>query len=76
MRSRTYDHVIDASAAPLSDARIARLAPCAVLVATGLAASKSDAIRDHLANAGFSDIAVFTGMAPALDPANETGVAA
>ncbi|MEA2872967.1 MAG: tyrosine-protein kinase Etk/Wzc [Hyphomicrobiales bacterium] len=76
--ARTYDHiVIDASAAPHAmDGRIARLAPCAVLVATGLAASKSDAIQDHLVTAGFSDIAVFTGMAPALDPANETGVAA
>jgi polysaccharide biosynthesis transport protein len=76
--ARTYDHiVIDASVAPHAmDARIARLAPCAVLVASGLSASKSDAIRDHLANAGFSDIAVFTGTAPALDPENETGVAA
>jgi exopolysaccharide transport family protein len=76
--ARTYDHiVIDASAAPHAmDGRIARLAPCAVLVATGLAASKSDAIRDHLVTAGFSDIAVFTGTAPALTPANQTGVAA
>jgi exopolysaccharide transport family protein len=76
--ARTYDHiVVDASVAPHAmDARIARLAPCAVLVATGLAASKSAAIRDHLVTAGFSDIAVFTGTAPALDPANETGVAA
>jgi len=76
--ARTYDHiVIDASVAPHAmDGRIARLAPCAVLVATGLAAGKSDAIRDHLATAGFSDIAVFTGTAPALDHENETGVAA
>jgi Mrp family chromosome partitioning ATPase len=76
--ARTYDHiVIDASVAPHAmGVRIARLAPCAVLVATGLAASKSDAIRDHLVTAGFSDIAVFTGTAPALNPENETGVAA
>jgi polysaccharide biosynthesis transport protein len=76
--ARTYDHlVVDASVAPHAmDGRIARLAPCAVLVASGLAAGKSDAIRDHLATAGFSEIAVFTGTAPALDPANETGVAA
>ena len=47
--------------------RIARLAPCAVLVASGLAQADADAMRDHLANAGFSDIAVFTGTAPALD---------
>jgi polysaccharide biosynthesis transport protein len=76
--ARAYDHiVVDASVAPHAmDARIARLAPCAVLVATGLAAGKADAIRDHLATAGFSDIAVFTGTAPALDPAREAGVAA
>jgi Mrp family chromosome partitioning ATPase len=67
--SRSYDHVIiDANAAPHAlDDEIARLAPCAVLVASGLAANKADAVRDHLANAGFTDIAVFTGAAPALD---------
>ena len=67
--TRSYDHVIiDASAAPHAlDDKIARLAPCAVLVASGLAANKADAVRDHLANAGFTDIAVFTGAAPALD---------
>jgi len=75
--ARTYDHIIvDASVAPHAlDERIARLAPCAVLVASGLAAAKSEALRDHLANAGFSDIAVFTGTAPALD-AESVGVAA
>jgi uncharacterized protein involved in exopolysaccharide biosynthesis/Mrp family chromosome partitioning ATPase len=67
--SRSYDHIIiDASAAPHAlDDKIARLAPCAVLVASGLAANKADAVRDHLANAGFTDIAVFTGAPPALD---------
>jgi Mrp family chromosome partitioning ATPase len=67
--TRSYDHVIiDANAAPHAlDDEIARLAPCAVLVASGLAANKADAVRDHLANAGFTDIAVFTGAAPALD---------
>ena len=76
--ARTYDHiVIDAGAAPHAmDGHIARLAPCAVLVAIGLAAGKFDAIRDHLANAGFSDIAVFNGAAPALVPEGETVVAA
>jgi Mrp family chromosome partitioning ATPase len=75
--ARTYDHiVIDASAAPHAlDDRLARLAPCAVLVATGLAAGKSDAIRDHLVDAGFADIAVFTGTAPAPTP-ESVGVAA
>jgi len=75
--ARSYDYVIiDASVAPHAlDDRIARLAPCAVLVATGLAAAKSDALRDHLASAGFSDIAVFTGTAPALG-AEKVGVAA
>ena len=56
--------------------RIARLAPCAVLVASGLAAASRDAMRDHLANAGFSDIAVFTGTAPALDAESMRSVAA
>ena len=67
--SRSYDHVIiDASAAPHAlDDQIARLAPCAVLVARGLSTSKAAAVRDHLANAGFTDIAVFAGTAPALD---------
>jgi tyrosine-protein kinase Etk/Wzc len=75
--ARSYDYVIvDASVAPHAlDDRIARLAPCAVLVATGLAAAKSDALRDHLASAGFSDIAVFVGTAPALEAEN-VGVAA
>ncbi len=67
--TRSYDHVIiDANATPHAlDDKIAQLAPCAVLVASGLAANKADAVRDHLANAGFTDIAVFTGAAPALD---------
>ena len=75
--ARSYDYVIiDASVVPHAlDDRIARLAPCAVLVATGLAAAKADALRDHLASAGFADIAVFAGTAPALEPAN-VGVAA
>ena len=76
--ARSYDHVIiDAGVAPHAlDDRIARLAPCAVLVTTGLAAAKCDAIRDHLAKAGFSDIAVFAGTAPALDNESVGNVAA
>jgi succinoglycan biosynthesis transport protein ExoP len=76
--TRSYDHVIiDASAAPHAlDDKIARLAPCAVLVASGLAANKADAVRDHLANAGFTDIAVFTGAAPAMNAEAMRGVAA
>jgi uncharacterized protein involved in exopolysaccharide biosynthesis/Mrp family chromosome partitioning ATPase len=76
--ARTYDHiVIDASAAPHAmDDRIAQLAPCAVLVGTGLADNKVKAIQDHLIKAGFSDIAVFTGTAPALDADGTTDVAA
>ena len=76
--SRSYDHVIiDASAAPHAlDDRIARLAPCAVLVARGLAPNKATAVRDHLAGAGFTDIAVFTGTPPALDAEAMRGVAA
>jgi exopolysaccharide transport family protein len=76
--SRTYDHVIvDAGAAPQIPAeRIARLAPCGVLVANGLTQINADAMRDHLANAGFSDIAVFAGTAPALDAESMGSVAA
>jgi uncharacterized protein involved in exopolysaccharide biosynthesis/Mrp family chromosome partitioning ATPase len=76
--SRSYDHVIiDASAAPHAlDDKIARLAPCAVLVASSLAPNKASAVRDHLANAGFTDIAVFTGTAPAFDAEAVRGVAA
>ena len=76
--TRSYDHVIiDASATPHAlDDKIARLAPCAVLVASGLAANNADAVRDHLANAGFTDIAVFTGAPPALDAEAMRGVAA
>jgi exopolysaccharide transport family protein len=75
--ARSYDYlIVDASVAPHAlDARIARLAPCAVLVTAGLAPAKADALRDHLANAGFSDVAVFTGAAPALEAEN-VGVAA
>jgi polysaccharide biosynthesis transport protein len=67
--SRTYDHVVinAGPAAQLASERIARLAPCALLVATGIAAADAEALRDQLANAGFSDVAVFTGVAPELD---------
>ena len=76
--SRAYDHVvIDAGAAPYVPAdRIARLASCGVLVAGGVAAEAANTMRDHLANAGFSDIAVFTGTAPALDAESVGNVAA
>jgi len=76
--SRTYDHVvIDAGAVPYAPAdRIARLASCGVLVAGDAAAEAASAMRDQLANAGFSDIAVFTGKAPALDAETIGSVAA
>jgi Mrp family chromosome partitioning ATPase len=76
--ARTYDHVIiDAGAAPGVPAdRIARLAPCAVMVAGGVAAASADAVRAHLATAGFEDIAVFDGTPPALDADNSHEVAA
>jgi len=76
--SRTYDHVvIDAGAASYVPAdRIARLASCGVLVAGDAAQEATNAMRDHLANAGFSDIAVFTGTAPALDAESIGSVAA
>jgi Mrp family chromosome partitioning ATPase len=76
--ARTYDHVIiDAGAVQsILSERIARLAPCAVLVASGVNSTKSEAVRTHLAQAGFTDIAVFTGAAPALDAEGMHEVAA
>ena len=76
--SRSYDHVvIDAGAAPYVPAdRIARLASCGVLVAGNVAAEAANTMRDHLAHAGFSDIALFTGTAPALDAESIGSVAA
>ena len=56
--------------------RIARLAPCGVLVAGNVTEEAANATRDHLANAGFSDIALFTGTAPALDTESIGSVAA
>jgi uncharacterized protein involved in exopolysaccharide biosynthesis/Mrp family chromosome partitioning ATPase len=67
--SRTYDHVV-INAGPaneLASERIARIAPCALLVATGIAAADAEALRDQLASAGFGDVAVFSGLAPELD---------
>jgi Mrp family chromosome partitioning ATPase len=76
--SRAYDHiVIDAGASPYVPAdRIAKLASCGVLVAGDATAEAVNTMRDHLANAGFSDIAVFTGTAPALDAESVGSVAA
>jgi exopolysaccharide transport family protein len=76
--SRTYDHVvIDAGAAPHIPAeRIARFAPCGVLVTNGLSAANADVVRNHLAKAGFTDIAMFAGSAPAIDAESKRGVAA
>lgn len=76
--SRAYDHVvIDAGAAQNVPAeRMARLAPCGVLVTSGLSAANADVVRDHLVKAGFTDMAVFAGPAPALDADSKRGVAA
>jgi len=76
--SRAYDHVIiDAGAAQsILSERIARLAPCAVLVAGTIAAEKAEAVREHLAQSGFTDIAVFAGTPPALEVDGMRGVAA
>ncbi len=76
--SRAYDHlIIDAGALPNAPAdRIARLAPCGVLVASGQAAAKAAAVCDLLGNAGFDDIAVFAGTPPTLDAEAARGVAA
>jgi len=76
--SRAYDHVIiDAGAAQsILSERIARLAPCAVLVAGTIATEKAEAVREHLAQSGFTDIAVFAGTPPALEADGMRGVAA
>jgi polysaccharide biosynthesis transport protein len=76
--SRAYDHVvIDAGAGSYVPAdRIAQLASCGVLVAGNATAESANTMRDHLANAGFSDIALFTGTAPALDAESIGSVAA
>jgi hypothetical protein len=69
--------IIDAGAAPGVPAdRIARLAPCAVMVAGGVPEASVDAVRAHLATAGFQDIAVFDGTPPTLDADNSHEVAA
>ena len=67
--ARSYDHVVinAGPASSLASERMARIAPCALLVATGVAAADAEALRDQLAGAGFGDVAVFTGQAPELD---------
>ncbi len=76
--SRSYDHVVIAAgpAAHLAAERMARLAPCALLVAAGLAEGDVEALRDQLGNSGFTDVAVFTGAVPELHGAGLQGVAA
>jgi uncharacterized protein involved in exopolysaccharide biosynthesis/Mrp family chromosome partitioning ATPase len=67
--ARSYDYVIinAGPAAQLHAERIARFAPCALLVATGAAEGDADALRNQLADAGFGDVALFTGSVPELD---------
>ena len=69
--SRTYDHVIiDAGAAfEAAVERLYRLAPRAVLVAADQNAAPTKAAREHLAAAGFSEIAVLDGAATAAPAA-------
>ena len=73
-----YDHiVIDAGAvadAPVE--RIARLAPCGLLVAGKVSEADANETRERLLKAGFGDIAVFTGTPPALDDESVGNVAA
>jgi polysaccharide biosynthesis transport protein len=74
--SRTYDHVVIDAGAAMPPERIARLAPCGVLVAHGIAAAQANAVRTRLGESGFTDIAVFAGAAPAFDAESPHGVAA
>jgi hypothetical protein len=46
------------------------------MVAGGVAAASVDAVRAHLATAGFQDIAVFDGTPPLLDADSSHEVAA
>jgi Mrp family chromosome partitioning ATPase len=61
--ARTYDHVvIDAGAVPeMTVEPFARIAPRAVLVATDLAHPSTQAARDRLVAAGFTDVTLFLG---------------
>jgi len=76
--SRTYDHVLidGGNAVGVPAERIARLARCAVLVANGVAPAAADAMRAQLENAGFGDVAMFSGTPPALETEARRGVAA
>ena len=69
--SRTYDHVIiDAGAAfEAAVERLYRLAPRAVLVAADQNAAPTKTAREHLAAAGFREIAVLDGAATATPAA-------
>jgi succinoglycan biosynthesis transport protein ExoP len=75
--ARTYDHVIiDAGAmAQIPLERFARLAPHAVLIAPGLAADAARAARARLAEAGFTDVTLFTETPPRPDSAAKTQAA-
>lgn len=61
--ARTYDHVvIDAGAVPeMATEPFARIAPRAVLVATDLAHPVTQAARERLIAAGFTDVTVLLG---------------
>jgi Mrp family chromosome partitioning ATPase len=61
--ARTYDHVvIDAGAVPeMTVEPFARIAPRAVLVATDLAHPSTQAARERLIAAGFTDVTLFLG---------------
>lgn len=61
--ARTYDHVvIDAGAVPeMTVEPFARIAPRAVLVTTDLAHPSTQAARERLVAAGFTDVTLFLG---------------
>jgi precorrin-6B methylase 2 len=73
-----YDHiVIDVGAvANAPTERIARIAPCGLLVAGAMSEADADMTRERLLKAGFGDIAVYTGTPPALDDESVGNVAA
>jgi succinoglycan biosynthesis transport protein ExoP len=67
--ARTYDHVVvDAGSAAGAPAQLHRIAPHAMLVASGQA-EETNAARERLAAAGFADVTVLDGTAIAIPAA-------
>ena len=75
--ARSYDYlVIDAGALPdMAAERTARLAPRAVLVVDDIEGSATDAAREGLLNAGFSNVSVIANADPATNASGRRAAA-